>query len=96
MASVTQTVEAVTDESGVLVGLNYYIKNLGDFSRVDGKWTAVFADAEEGDPEQIFTSTDIDLAKAEELVKRFDDGEELTEEIIDKEYASENQEEEEL
>jgi len=97
---VSQAVEALTDESGVLVGLLYVVDNLGTFSRIDGEWKAGSpegAEPAEGEEEAEvdFVTTPIDYQKAAELVERFDKGEEITEEEIDKTYAASDETEEE-
>jgi len=97
--SIDQSVEALTDESGTLVGILYSVTNLGTFSRIDGEWklgSPEGAEPAEGVEEANvdFTSTPINYLKSAELVERFDKGEEITEEEIDKTYASSEDEDE--
>lgn len=97
MALPSQTVEALTNESGQLIGILYTVENLGAFSRVNGEWKLSSTDLQ-GDVEPIasddmIVSTPIDYDKALDLVQRFDSGEEITEEVIDKEYAAPEEEE---
>jgi len=99
MAEINQSVEALTDESGDLVGLIYNIENWGSFSRVDGMWKfASFegeVESDEDAPEDpTLISTSIDLEKATELVERFDSEENVTEEEIDSKYAISEEENE--
>lgn len=101
MASIKQSVEALTDQSGDLVGLIYNINGWGSFSRVNGKWTVEAIEASEIEKvpaevadEEIFTSTNIDLSKAKELAERFDADEEITKEEIDSNYATPEEEDE--
>ena len=101
MASIRQSVEALTGQSGSLVGLIYNINGWGSFSRVSGKWTMEAVESSEIEKvpaevadEEIFTSTNIDLSKAPELVERFDADEEVTKEEIDSNYAAPEEEDE--
>lgn len=100
MASIKQSVEALTDQSGDLVGLIYNINGWGSFSRLNGEWKmeAVSREEIESVPEEIadeeiFTSTNIDLSKAQELVELFDADKDVTQEEIDSEYAAPEEEE---
>lgn len=97
MALPSQTVEALTDETGLLVGILYTVENLGTFSRVDGEWklssTNFEGDAEVITADEVIVSTPIDYDKAPKLVEKFDAGEEITEETLDKEYAALEEEE---
>lgn len=88
---VSQSVEAITDESGELVGVIYTVENLGSFSRVDGEWKAGAAEGdEERDDDITLVGTPIKYLKAAELVERFDAGETITEKEIDENYASDD------
>lgn len=96
MVGVDQSVDALTDESGELVGILYNVINLGTFSRIDGKWKAGAVEgSEEREEESPFTVTPVSLQKAKELVERFDAGETITEEELDKDYADTEAESEE-
>jgi hypothetical protein len=97
MALPLQTVEALTDEAGQLIGILYTVENLGTFSRIDGQWKLSGADfQDEAEPvtaDEVIVSTPINYDKALDLVQRFDSGEDITEETIDKEYAEPEEEE---
>lgn len=93
---VQQSVEALTDAAGDLIGILYVVDNLGTFSRTDGEWkVGTVEGAEEGKEDYDITSTPIKYSKAKELVERFDAGETITEEELDKDYADAEAEEEE-
>lgn len=93
---VEQSVEALTDTSGDLIGILYVVENLGAFSRIDGEWKAGPVEgAEEREEDDDIVSTPIKYSKAKELVERFDAGETITEEELDKDYADEAAETEE-
>ena len=93
---VQQSVEALTDAAGDLIGILYVVDNLGTFSRIDGEWKAGAVEgAEEREEDDDITSTPIKYSKAKELVERFDAGETITEEELDKDYADAEAEEEE-
>lgn len=101
MASIKQSLEALTDQSGALVGFIYNINGWGSFSRVNGEWKVEATEASDIEKvpaeiadEEIFTSTDIDLSKAKELVERFDADEEITKEEIDSNYVASEKEDE--
>lgn len=93
---VEQSVEALTDASGEMIGILYIVENLGVFSRIDGEWKAGAVEgAEQREEDDEITSTPIKYSKAKELVERFDAGETITEEELDKDYADEAAETEE-
>ena len=93
---VQQSVEALTDAAGDLIGILYVVDNLGTFSRTGGEWkVGTVEGAEEGKEDYDITSTPIKYSKAKELVERFDAGETITEEELDKDYADAEAEEEE-
>jgi hypothetical protein len=91
-ASTVETLEAfLSRETGELKRIFYEVTGVGVFERKDGKWVSLLEDSEIDFDSLVLV--DLDPAKSEDLLVKFDNKEALTEADLEP-YALEEEPEE--